>query len=179
MNTPEIPVVPPEVRSRRTAILKQVAEGLKLQGRQSKVPFYDFNPDGLGVCRYRGPEGRKCAVGQLIPDGAYSPEIEGAALSCIQAYVADPDRFKRRLPVEKREKRIAGVEALIRALKASDVQRDDWGFLETLQRSHDNTSDSDSLRDILSGSSDWWLHMRERLVRDANVWGADPSVIPQ
>lgn len=31
--------------------------------------------DDIG-CRYRGPNGRKCAAGQLIPDELYKPEME-------------------------------------------------------------------------------------------------------
>lgn len=33
--------------------------------------------DSNGHCRYRGPRGLKCAVGCLIPEGNYTPEIEG------------------------------------------------------------------------------------------------------
>lgn len=32
--------------------------------------------DDLGTCMYRGNEGRMCAVGCLITDEAYSPDIE-------------------------------------------------------------------------------------------------------
>ncbi len=30
-----------------------------------------------GACRYRGPDGTKCAVGALIPDDEYSVKMEG------------------------------------------------------------------------------------------------------
>jgi hypothetical protein len=29
------------------------------------------------MCLYRGPEGRKCAAGWLIPDNLYDPKMEG------------------------------------------------------------------------------------------------------
>ena len=32
-----------------------------------------------GRCLYRGPEGRKCAIGCLIPDEKYDPAFEGFA----------------------------------------------------------------------------------------------------
>ena len=32
---------------------------------------------GNGLCVYRGPNGTKCAVGCLIPDGLYSKDMEG------------------------------------------------------------------------------------------------------
>lgn len=31
-----------------------------------------------GVCRYRGVNGTKCAVGHMIPDGVYYPGMEGS-----------------------------------------------------------------------------------------------------
>lgn len=30
----------------------------------------------LGTCRYRGPGGTKCAIGALIPDAAYTDDLE-------------------------------------------------------------------------------------------------------
>lgn len=31
---------------------------------------------GVSLCMYRGGEGRMCAVGRLIPDNAYDPDME-------------------------------------------------------------------------------------------------------
>lgn len=36
-----------------------------------------FARDENGKCFYRGEGGLKCAVGHLIPDSAYKPEMEG------------------------------------------------------------------------------------------------------
>ncbi len=33
-----------------------------------------------GLCLYRAANGRRCAVGCLIPDGKYSPSLEGQSL---------------------------------------------------------------------------------------------------
>lgn len=33
-----------------------------------------------GSCRYRASDGKKCAVGCLIPDSLYSPDIEGKGI---------------------------------------------------------------------------------------------------
>lgn len=33
--------------------------------------------DGKAGCAYRGPEGRKCAAGALLPDDQYDPRMEG------------------------------------------------------------------------------------------------------
>lgn len=36
-----------------------------------------------GTCVYRSPDGKKCAVGCLITDEAYTPEIENVAVATI------------------------------------------------------------------------------------------------
>lgn len=51
-------------------IFDHVAKHLLKQGRQSRDP-------DTGECRYRGPDGTMCAVGCLIPDGEYTPALEG------------------------------------------------------------------------------------------------------
>lgn len=33
------------------------------------------------ACRYRGPNGEKCAVGVLLPDELYRPEMDGPAMA--------------------------------------------------------------------------------------------------
>ena len=51
-------------------IFDRATEHLRQQRAQSIDPV-------TSVCRYRGPDGLKCAVGVLIPDELYSPEMEG------------------------------------------------------------------------------------------------------
>lgn len=36
-----------------------------------------------GICRYRAPNGHKCAVGHIIPDSIYRQDMEGATLTGI------------------------------------------------------------------------------------------------
>lgn len=36
-----------------------------------------------GNCMYRGPNGLKCAIGHLIPDELYSPEMEGMSARMV------------------------------------------------------------------------------------------------
>lgn len=47
-----------------------------------------------GVCMYRGPNGTKCAVGALIPDEAYSEDMEQNILSVL----VEIDEFSAVLP---------------------------------------------------------------------------------
>ncbi|WP_321794177.1 hypothetical protein [Caballeronia sp. J97] len=37
--------------------------------------------DDNGSCRLRSPEGRKCAIGSLVRDDQYEPELEGVGIS--------------------------------------------------------------------------------------------------
>lgn len=50
-----------------------VVKHLLSQGERSLTPG--------GLCAYRGKNGLKCAVGILIPDNEYSPELEGSLSS--------------------------------------------------------------------------------------------------
>lgn len=53
-------------------IFDRTAVHLLTQGKAA------INPLSSGVsCRYRNPEGLKCAAGYWIPDELYSPEMEG------------------------------------------------------------------------------------------------------
>lgn len=49
-------------------VFNQVATHLLDQNCRAEV---------LGDCRYRGADGTRCAVGCLIPDSVYRPELEG------------------------------------------------------------------------------------------------------
>ena len=55
-------------------MLDKAVKGLASQGFvQSRGPGITENP---GRCAYRGNEGRRCAIGWLIPDDKYYPELE-------------------------------------------------------------------------------------------------------
>ncbi len=69
----------------------RAVEGLASQGfAQSK--------DGIGGCSYRGTAGRRCALGWLIPDDAYTADMEfadsyGLVLSAIGVPAARCDAY--------------------------------------------------------------------------------------
>jgi hypothetical protein len=50
---------------------------LRTQGRRSIVTALS----GRDHCAYRGSDGLKCAIGVMIPDELYSPDMEGASLA--------------------------------------------------------------------------------------------------
>jgi hypothetical protein len=52
----------------------KAARGIILQGGPSRE-------DGSACCLYRGPDGRRCAIGHLIPDELYDPDMEGRGIT--------------------------------------------------------------------------------------------------
>ena len=50
-------------------IIRFVTQKMKEQGTMSVAP-------DSGDCKYRGPNGNKCALGHLIPDEDYHPDME-------------------------------------------------------------------------------------------------------
>lgn len=66
--------------------------------------------DALGTCSYRGEEGRRCAVGCLIPDDRYMASLEGLAVTAPK------------------------LQSLLRGLGFGSHQLD---LLQTLQSLHD------------------------------------------
>ncbi|WP_018420706.1 MULTISPECIES: hypothetical protein [Paraburkholderia] len=78
--------------------------------------------DENGSCRLRGNNGRKCAVGSLISDEFYHPDIEGIGISYY---------------------RHAGDGKLLRALYASNVNAYDPDIVDLLcelEQVHDDAS---------------------------------------
>lgn len=58
----------------RQHVFNQVADHLLRQMAKSEGEDED---QGVGWCLYRGPHGRRCAIGCLIPDDVYTPSMEG------------------------------------------------------------------------------------------------------
>lgn len=52
---------------------------------------------GNGLCAYRGENGCKCAIGCLIPDEVYKPEIEGSSIRVLLDYKLLPEELHREL----------------------------------------------------------------------------------
>jgi hypothetical protein len=65
-------------------IFDTVARHLFTQGERAGIRRDDDDEyDDSFSCRYRGPCGTVCAVGKLIPDAVYDPEMEGAGVSLL------------------------------------------------------------------------------------------------
>lgn len=114
-------------------IFDRIATHLLTQGRKSLKVLRD-DPDP--ICLYRGPDGMSCAVGCLITDDNYTPELE-----------------------DRRVNNSLIIEALEQSLNVHLMQSD-IAFLEELQYIHDNDkadawpSRLRSLADSLGLSSD-------------------------
>ena len=59
-------------KKKKREIFVRVRDHL-LKQRERSVGLY-------GLCAYRGALGHKCAIGCLIPDHAYTPEMEGFSI---------------------------------------------------------------------------------------------------
>lgn len=64
-------------------IFDRVKDHLLTQGVRSSRPMIADNGYRHTMCTYRGPEGRSCAIGCLIPDEAYDETIEGLSATSI------------------------------------------------------------------------------------------------
>lgn len=42
-----------------------------------------------GICMYRGPDGKKCAAGVLIPDEEYESQMEGLSWQSLPSELTD------------------------------------------------------------------------------------------
>lgn len=110
-----------EALQRLQSIFNTVKEHLLTQNEKS-LKHCQFNTE----CRYRGDGGTKCAVGFLIKDEYYSPDLEGVAV-CLS-----PSRDL-----------VSRVHKVIKALEASlgySLNKAEISLLSFLQGIHDNNT---------------------------------------
>jgi hypothetical protein len=88
-------------------------------------------------CMYRDSAGRKCAVGHILPDAIYTPDIENTGVQCLcrgmrtDANLSEDDN--RNNPASQRLQRAQHVFDLLEALNP--------GLLFALQSAHDDDLD--------------------------------------
>lgn len=66
-----------------------VCAHLLTQNKQTKALI-----GGRYQCAYRAPDGCKCAVGCLIPDDKYTPDMEGKGLTHEKVWNAIPNKHR-------------------------------------------------------------------------------------
>lgn len=66
----------------RQAVFNQVRDHLLAQGVRSEDPK-------TGQCRYRGPDGLKCAIGAIVSDAHYDEQMDLGNLSACSRTVLD------------------------------------------------------------------------------------------
>lgn len=99
------------------------AYGLMLQAVLAVLKQGRVSVAGSGVkCMYRGCDGAKCAVGHLIPDEKYVPEMDSAG-NGLNVYALN-ERFPGVLPPE------LSSEDMIRKLGALQLWHDGMRFCE-------------------------------------------------
>lgn len=122
----------------RQAIFNQVRDHLLAQGVRSVNQH--------GACLYRGPDGRKCAIGALISDEHYSAVLDRKNLSAKNEHVVSA--------VSKS----LGVDITHVSYCSPDYQWSDVQFLRALQEMHDDHDDSspDSWTSELAQFAEQW-----------------------
>lgn len=98
----------------RQAVFNKVYAAVTAQGG----PSINAN----GCCSYRGENGRKCALGHLIPDALYTTDMEGNGARALM----------REFPALARE---LGYEQ-------QHAAKCDGNFLQALQWAHDTAADA-------------------------------------
>lgn len=90
---------------------------------------YEAYDDGARKCLYRTADGRKCAVGCLIPDELYRPRFEGNAVDGI---VNTEDAALRELLNGKSVEGARKLTFLVEAQEAHDGSMSVREFIERL-----------------------------------------------
>ncbi len=57
--------------------------------REQKIPSVEGS-----ACKYRGPNGVKCAIGIFIPDEKYTPDLEGRSATSDEVLAVLPKKVK-------------------------------------------------------------------------------------
>ena len=95
-----------------------------------------YDDEGTCSCSYRGPDGRACAAGQLIPDAEYTSEMEGemASRPCVKGVLeAGGHNIDLVLALQDAhdnatDSAVSARERLDRFVKAARVVADDYGL---------------------------------------------------
>lgn len=104
------------------ATIREVSEKIRDHLTQQRARA-TFESTG-GSCCYRAPNGNKCAVGCLIPDGQYDPEFEGAVIH---------------RPFDHEDKRAYIIRQVLSEAYGIDFeQADNVGVLRDWQQYHDS-----------------------------------------
>lgn len=65
-------------------IFTKVYQAILEQGHPSGQIEINNDGDTIFACKYRGPNGDKCAAGHMIPDEFYDPSFEGVNFHIIE-----------------------------------------------------------------------------------------------
>ncbi len=99
-------------------VFDKVASHLLTQKRLS------VNKNNSAICRYKTKKGLKCAIGCLIPDELYDPDIEGRTVNMI---------ISSGEPSEKTLK----LKSILYQVLGGTLLLEDYLFLIELQQIHD------------------------------------------
>lgn len=116
----------------RQAVFTTAVTGLLAQGG----PAYTTNG-----CRYRAPNGNKCAIGHLIPDDMYRSRLEGSRASTVLTV----DLFEFLTPDD-----VHFVDDLQSSVHDNPARSRDWSRFPLIARAFARSHDLE-VPDVLAG----------------------------
>jgi hypothetical protein len=113
-------------------LFDKVATHLFTQGRPAKK---SYNNSATPACAYRGNDGTKCAAGCVMPDEAYTPDVEGASINTFKEHGRLEGQFGEFFPeVDPKDMDLLGS---LQIAHDNDESEGDGGFfIESKLRSH-------------------------------------------
>lgn len=122
-------------------LFDRVKTHLLTQMEKSEGPY---NGNGDDICKYRGENGLKCAVGGIIPDDKYDPSIE--------TYVLD-----RNMWANEEETLEPGEIKLKQILIEVGVEEENTDLLADLQTVHDSYQPEEWERELANVAQEYEL----------------------
>lgn len=118
-------------------IFDKVVRHLKKQGQPARVPVEEVGPN-VTRCVYRTSDEKSCAVGCLIPDELYSPDIERTNIGTLIEEKSSEDGVSEKYKLLDDVLSRAGLGGNLKLLADLQVchdRRSNWKFLENMRES--------------------------------------------
>lgn len=97
-----------------------------------KVKAEATNQNGMKKCVYRSPDGRKCAIGCLIPDNMYKPDFEEVGSINSVLWIRGNNNIEF-IPEHHEDYTVE----FFKVLDSLGVHKRAWRLLDALQEVHD------------------------------------------
>lgn len=76
----------------------KIIERIRRQFKGKSVVTHPLNGE---VCKYRGPNGKKCAIGMFIPDSKYKKSMDKGGGQGVESLIEDYPKIADILPLDR------------------------------------------------------------------------------